>query len=35
MNCPKCGMKMNKEDYCFHCGYMMNGITLTLTVFES
>ena len=28
MNCPKCGMKMNKEDYCFHCGYMMNGITI-------
>ena len=25
MKCPKCGMKMNKTDYCFHCGYMTNG----------
>ncbi len=25
MICPKCKMKMNNEDYCFHCGYMSNG----------
>lgn len=23
--CPNCGMKMNKKEYCFHCGYMENG----------
>ena len=28
MICPKCGMKMNKKEYCFHCGYMENGNTI-------
>lgn len=28
MNCPKCGMKMNNIEYCFHCGYMRNGNTI-------
>ena len=26
--CPNCGMKMNKKEYCFHCGYMSNGNTI-------
>ncbi len=25
MICPKCKMKINNPDYCFHCGYMSNG----------
>lgn len=25
MLCPKCGMKMSNKEYCFHCGYMLNG----------
>ena len=28
MICPKCKMEMNNKDYCFHCGYMLNGNTI-------
>lgn len=27
MKCPNCGMQM-KKDFCFHCGYMTNGVII-------